>query len=186
MKHHIQISFSNFNRRNLHPQMKRIIIIGCPGSGKSTFSRELHRITNIPLYHLDMLFRNPDKTTVEKSLFRNRLADILTKEEWIIDGNYGSTMEMRIRVCDTVVFLDYPVEVCLDGIRSRKGKERPDMPWIESENEDDSEFITFIKNYNTESRPKVVSLLEKYTEKMVLIFHDRNEADEFLYNLGKQ
>ena len=65
--------------------MKRIIVIGCPGSGKSTFSRELHRITGIPLYPLDLMYWNADRTTVEKSLFLERLAEAMTQEEWIID-----------------------------------------------------------------------------------------------------
>ena len=111
--------------------MKKIIVIGCPGSGKSTFSRELNRITHIPLYYLDMMYWNADRTTVEKAVFIERLADTINKDEWIIDGNYGSTMELRMQACDTVIFLDYPVNVCLDGIRGRVGKARPDMPWVD-------------------------------------------------------
>ena len=72
--------------------MKRIIIIGCPGSGKSTLSRELHNITDIPLFHLDMMYWNSNKTTVEKSIFLERLSEALQKSEWIIDGNYNSTI----------------------------------------------------------------------------------------------
>ena len=126
--------------------MKKVIVIGCPGSGKSTVSRTLHNKTGIPLYHLDMMYWNADKTTVEKSVFLERLSDVLEKDEWIIDGNYGSTMELRMAACDTVIFLDYPLAVCLDGIRERRGKPRSDMSWIETE--EDSEFIEFIKSYN--------------------------------------
>ena len=53
--------------------MKKVIVIGCPGSGKSTFSRALHEIVGIPLYHLDMMYWNADRTTVEKSVFLERL-----------------------------------------------------------------------------------------------------------------
>ena len=158
--------------------MKKVIVIGCPGSGKSTVSRALHNKTGIPLYHLDMMYWNADKTTVEKSVFLERLSTVLEKDEWIIDGNYGSTMELRMAACDTVIFLDYPLDVCLDGIRNRRGKPRSDMPWIETE--EDAEFIEFIKSYNEQQKPKVLELLEKYDDKNIIILRSREQADAFL------
>ena len=158
--------------------MKKIIVIGCPGSGKSTVSRALHNNTGIPLYHLDMMYWNADKTTVEKSVFLERLSAVLEKDEWIIDGNYSSTMKLRMVACDTVIFLDYPLDVCLDGIRERRGKPRSDMPWIETE--EDSEFIEFIKNYNEQQKPKVLELLKKYSDKNIIILESREQADAFL------
>ena len=158
--------------------MKKVIVIGCPGSGKSTVSRALHNRTGIPLYHLDMMYWNADKTTVEKSVFLERLSTVLEKDKWIIDGNYGSTMGLRMAACDTVIFLDYPLDVCLDGIRERRGKPRSDMPWIETE--EDAEFIEFIRNYNEQQKPKVLELLEKYRDKNIIIFKSREQADAFL------
>ena len=158
--------------------MKKVIVIGCPGSGKSTVSRALHNKTGIPLYHLDIMYWNADKTTVEKSVFLERLSAVLEKDEWIIDGNYGSTMKLRMAACDTVIFLDYPLDVCLDGIKERRGKPRSDMPWIETE--EDSEFIEFIKNYNEQQKPKVLELLKKHSDKNIIIFKSREQADAFL------
>ena len=158
--------------------MKKVIVIGCPGSGKSTVSRVLHNKTGIPLYHLDMMCWNADETTVEKSVFLERLSAVLEKDEWIIDGNYGSTMELRMAACDTVIFLDYPLDVCLDGIKERRGKPRSDMPWIETE--EDAEFIEFIKNYNEQQKPKVLELLKKYGDKNIIVFKSREQADVFL------
>ena len=158
--------------------MKKVIVIGCPGSGKSTVSRALHNKTGIPLYHLDMMYWNADKTTVEKSVFLERLFAVLEKDEWIIDGNYGATMELRMAASDTVIFLDYPLNVCLNGIKERFGKPRSDMPWIETE--EDSEFIEFIKNYNEQQKPKVLELLKKYGDKNIIILKSREQVDAFL------
>ena len=149
--------------------MEKVIIIGCPGSGKSTFGRGLKHITGLPLYHLDMMFWNEDKTTVSKEIFIERLQEVMSNPEWIIDGNYGGSMEMRIKECDTVFFLDYPTEVCIDGIMKRKGKPRSDMPWVENDNTDE-DFIDFINKYNSESRPEVIKLLEKYSSKSIIVF----------------
>jgi adenylate kinase family enzyme len=164
--------------------LKRIIVIGCPGSGKSTFSKKLHQVTQIPLYHLDMLYWNSDKTTVTKTVFRERLNQVIHQKMWIIDGNYGSTMELRLQACDTVFFLDYPLEVCLDGVKSRRGKERTDLPWVESDENIDEEFIKFIKEYNTVNRPVVIDLLKRYADKDVFILNSRKDADEFLVQLN--
>ena len=158
--------------------MKRIMIIGCPGSGKSTFARGLAEKTGLPLYYLDMMYWNPDRTTKPKEEFRAALRETVALPEWIIDGNYGSTLEIRMEACDTVIFLDFPVEVCIAGVEERRGKPRPDMPWVETE--PDLEFIEFIKKYNEESRPKVIALLEKYCDKEIIVFKSRAEADEFL------
>ena len=161
--------------------MKKVIVIGCPGSGKSTFSKTLNKITKLPLYHLDMLYWNADKTKVEKSVFTQRLSDILSKKVWIIDGNYNSTMEQRFQSCDTVIFLDYPRTVCLEGIKQRQGAVRGDIPWVETE--ENKEFLGFVQDYNTHSRPIVMDLIEKYSDKNIIILQTREDTDKFLAKL---
>ena len=88
--------------------MKKIIVIGCPGSGKSTFARKLRDITGLPLYYLDMIWHKPDKTTVTREEFDTELEKILEKDSFIIDGNYGRTLEKRFLCCDTVFLFDLP------------------------------------------------------------------------------
>ena len=158
--------------------MKKAIVIGCPGSGKTTFAEKLHTVTGLPLFYLDAIWHKPDKTHISREEYDERLAEILGTEAWIIDGNYASTMELRISACDTIIFLDYPLDVCLDGVKERRGKTRSDIPWVETE--EDEEFIEFIKSYNEEQKPRVLELLGKYDDKNVVIFKSREQADDFL------
>ena len=161
--------------------MKRAIIIGCPGGGKSTFARALAQATGLPLHYLDMMYWNEDRTTIPKEEFLQKLDEVIRQDEWIIDGNYNSSIEMRLKACDTVFFLDYPVEVCLEGVEARRGNPRDDMPWVE--NGVDADFIDFIRKYPLESRPEVVSLLEKYPDRELYVFHSRQEAADYLNSL---
>ena len=164
--------------------MNKVIIIGCPGSGKSTFSKALHEKTGLPLYHLDMLYWNSDRTTVSKELFRERLQKVIEENQWIIDGNYGSTIEMRMIQCDTVILFDLPTEVCLQGVTERIGKERYDLPWLETEL--DPEFRQFIEDFPKDTLPYIYELIEKYKdEKRIIIFKSREESDEYLKTLRK-
>ena len=160
--------------------MKRALIIGCPGSGKSTFARALAEKTGLPLYYRDRMYWNADKTKVPREIFLQNLESALSKDEWIIDGNYGSTMEQRLQCCDTVFFLDYPTEVCLSGIRERSGKPRPDMPWVDDPNEPDTVFLEFVRAFQEESRPNILRLSEQYPEKEWIIFRAREESDAYL------
>lgn len=158
--------------------MRKIMVIGCPGSGKSTFSTALHKKTGLPLYHLDNMYWNADKTVVEKNLFGERLSTVLATDRWIIDGNFSATMEQRLALCDTVFFLDYPTDLCLEGVRARRGKTRTDIPWIETE--EDAEFMAYIREFSATRRPAILELLEKYADRQVVVFHTRDEATAFL------
>lgn len=158
--------------------MKKVIVIGSPGAGKSTFSRKLRDKTGLPLFYLDMIWHKPDKTNITREEFREKLEEIMENDTWIMDGNYLRTLEIRLQACDTVFFLDYPVEVCLKGASSRIGMEREDLPWEETEF--DEEFRQYIVDFPKEQLPQIYELLEKYKqEKEWIIFRNREEADRF-------
>lgn len=158
--------------------MKKAIVIGCPGSGKTTFAEKLHTATGLPLYYLDAIWHKPDKTHIPREEFDIRLKEILSGDRWIIDGNYSRTMETRLSACDTVFLFDLPAEICLQGATQRLGKGRYDMPWIDTEL--DPKLRAEIEEFSTKSLPKIYSLLEKYRHKTVVIFHSHQEADAYL------
>lgn len=161
--------------------MEKVIVIGCPGAGKSTFARKLHDITGLPLYYLDMLWHKPDKTNSSREEFDTRLREIIGTEKWIIDGNYGRTLEMRLRECDTVFLLDFPIDICLAGAQSRIGKIREDMPWVETEF--DEEFRQWILGFPQNETPAIYELLNKYKDqKDIIIFKSREDMENTIYN----
>ena len=164
--------------------MQKVIIIGCPGSGKTTFAKKLNIYTALPLYHLDAIWHKPDKTHISKEDFDDRIIKIFAEPKWIIDGNYKRTIEMRLKECDTVFLFDLPTEVCLQGVIERIGKERDDMPWIETEL--DPEFKAFIESFSQDTLPYIYELIEKYKhEKDIVIFKSRDEADSYLIKQQK-
>ena len=162
--------------------MNKAIIIGCPGSGKTTFAEKLQKCTALPLYYLDAIWHKPDKTHIPREEFDQRITEIFSEEKWIIDGNYKRTIELRMTQCDTVFLFDLPTEVCLQGVTERIGKERYDLPWLETEL--DPEFRQFIEDFPKYTLPYIYELIEKYKdEKRVIIFKSREEADEFIEKL---
>ena len=159
--------------------MKKVIVIGCPGSGKTTFAEKLRDKTDLPLFYLDAIWHKSDRTHISREEYDVRLAEMLALDSWIIDGNYSRTIESRLAACDTVFLFDLPVEVCLDGAISRIGKGRYDMPWIEREL--DPSFKREIEEFPNKNLPAIYALIDKYREgKTVVVFKSREQADAFL------
>ncbi len=163
--------------------MKKIIVIGSPGAGKSVFSKKLNEITNIKLYHLDMLYHKADGTHITTEELEEKLIKIFEEDNWIIDGNYQKTIEMRLKQCDTVFLLDFPTDVCMEGAKSRIGKKREDLPWVEQVL--DENFEQVISNFSKEKLPRIYELLNKYKDNIdVNIFYSREEADNYIEKLS--
>lgn len=163
--------------------MQKIIVIGCPGAGKSTFARGLRDVTGLPLYYLDMIWHKPDGNNVSREDFDTALDEILVRDRWIIDGNYQRTLEKRLEVCDTVFLLDFPLEVCLAGAQSRIGMKREDLPWLETQF--DPEFRRWIEEFPEKKLPEIYKMLEKYrASREIIIFRSRQETEEYLSKLA--
>ena len=158
---------------------RKILVIGSPGAGKSTFARKLREKTGLPLYYLDRLYHNPDRTTVSREVFDARLGEILEKPEWIIDGNYQRTLPLRFAACTDVFFFDLPSDVCLEGAASRVGRTREDLPWVETEF--DPAFRQYILDFPRDQLPLIRALLDQWKDThRITVFLSRQEADAWL------
>ena len=166
-------------KKDLTDLPSRILIIGSPGSGKSTFARKLRDKTGLSLYYLDMIFHKPDRTTVSRESFDEKLSEILKTDEWIIDGNYQRTLPLRFEKCTEIFFFDLPVEECLQGAAARIGQKREDLPWIEEEF--DPEFRQYILDFSRDQLPKIYQLMDLYADtKKIVVFYSREESDAWL------
>ena len=164
--------------------MQRVLVVGCPGAGKSVFARKLSAVTGLPLYYLDLLWHRPDRTTASEEEFDGRLREILREEHWIIDGNYLRTIEQRLSVCDAVFYLDIPVGICFEVVRARLGRPREDLPWLEDSLDD--EFRRWIEDFPFSQKPRIEKCLQRFREgRAITVFHDRAESDLYIEHLRR-
>ena len=111
--------------------MKRVLVIGCGGSGKSTFAQRLAQKTRLPVIHLDTLYWKPGWTETPRAQWQQMIRQLTAEDAWIMDGNYGGSLDLRLAQCDTVILLDMPTLTCLSRVLKRRlgfhGRSRPDM-----------------------------------------------------------
>jgi len=167
--------------------MKKIVIIGSGGSGKSTLAKNLGTILNLPVYHLDYYYWKPDWVPTEEYEWDNFVEMLAKKDEWIIDGNYRRTMDVRLREADTIIFLDYPTHLSLYRAVKRRvqynGRTRPDMGYGCTERID-YQFLKWIWNFRRENRPEILEKLnELKNKKQIYIFTSPNQVNDFIYRL---
>ena len=165
-------------------EINKIMIIGCCGAGKSTLSYKLRDHLNLPLYHLDQLFWKSGWKQVEIEEYKRKHQNVIQKPQWIIDGNFNSTMAERIELTDLVIILDLPRWQCLWGVFKRiikyRGKTRPDMTHGCDERID-WEFIKYVYNFNRDQLPKTMDILNRYEKKKQIIqITNRKEIDKLL------
>ena len=162
--------------------MKKILIIGGNGSGKSTFAKKLGEKTGLPVVHLDKIWWKRNWEYISREEFDILLESELEKDEWIIDGNFERTLEKRLQFCDTVFYFDFSTIRCLFGVTERvlknHGRTRDDMP-ENSPERFDLDFYKAVLRFNKKNRPKTKALLEKYKPD-VIVFKNRKEAEEYL------
>ena len=160
----------------------RIIIIGNSGSGKSFLSKELSTITGLPLIHLDVEYWHPNWEKTPKDEWLKRQTDLISKEKWIIDGNYNSTIELRYKAADLIIFLDINRLTCLIGALKRHGTKRTDLPdYLEEKLDFEfAQFCRLIWGFSKTGRKTIIKMHKKYPDKPFLIIKNRRELHKIL------
>lgn len=167
--------------------MRRVAIIGCGGAGKSTLARKMGKKLELPVYHLDRLYWRADWQQTTPDEWKVLHDSLCTKPEWILDGNYSSMMDVRLKACDTAIFLDFPRLICLYGVLKRfiryRGRSRPDMA-LGCPERLTKEFLHYIWMYPKARRPGVLKKLESLkAEKSVYILTSSQNVSDFLEEL---
>ena len=170
--------------------MRRVLVIGSGGSGKSTVAVDLGELLNLEVKHLDKFYWSAGWVEPAPDEWLKTVTDLIERDSWIIDGNYSGTLALRLRRSDTIVFLDLPRVLCLWRIVKRyflyREGNRPDIAEGCHENIN-LEFVSWVWNYHRRSRPKVIKLLQEHAgEKEVFWLRSRAEVKKFLSQLKSQ
>ena len=172
--------------------MKRILIIGGNGSGKTTMSRELASLTGLHLCHLDSLYWTDGWVPRDRAEFLLLLRSELEKPEWILDGNMRRTLPLRLSYCDTVIYLDFPGIKCFWGairrLISNHGKSRSDMGGYCPELFDKRSF-DFIKStlsFNKKNRRYFYDTIAEHPNVTLIVLKSRRQVRRFLKIISTQ
>jgi len=168
--------------------MQRILIIGCGGAGKSTLALQIHEITNLPLIHLDQHYWLPNWTESTKKNWEKKVKQLVQQKSWIMDGNYGGSLHIRIPAADTIIFLNRSRWLCLRRVLSRwwkyRGKTRPDMPKNCPERLS-LEFLLYVFSYQETRKPGILKKLSTLTSSHnIFILNNQKEINHFLNELN--
>ncbi len=150
--------------------MQRILIIGPCGAGKSTLAIALGQRLGLPTFHMDQLNWRPGWIESSKDEIRDRLRAIIAGDRWLIDGNYGGTLAPRLERADTVLYLDYPIRLCVARLLKRiwtyRGRTRPDMTEGCPERFDLG-FLFYLLQWNSGPRPRTEAALKGHEHKVI-------------------
>jgi adenylate kinase family enzyme len=142
--------------------VRRVLVIGSGGAGKSALARRLGERLGLPVLHLDALYWRAGWVPTPGDEWARRVGELVRRDAWVMDGNYGGTLDARLAACDTVVFLDLPRRVCLWRVVRRalrhRGRTRPDMAPGCPERLTPA-FLRWVWEYPRRRRPEVLRRL---------------------------
>jgi adenylate kinase family enzyme len=165
--------------------MDRIAIIGCGGSGKTTVGRRLAEHLDAPMTHLDGVYYDSEWNTLPPEKFAAIQEELVAEPRWVIDGNFASTLPIRLKRADTVVFLDIPPIVCLWGILQRRWRYRGGQHTEQGVfDRIHWGFIRYVLGYRRQMRPKVRALITEHAAHAhVVTLTSRRAARRYLATL---
>jgi adenylate kinase family enzyme len=170
--------------------MRRVLVIGCPGAGKSTFSAKLRQRTGLPLISLDAEFWQPGWVMTPRAAWRQQVEALAARDVWIMDGNFGSSLDLRLPRADTVLWFDFPRWLCLARVAKRVamsyGRVRPEMAAGCPERLD-YEFAKYIWHFNSRDKPQIIESLGLHGRHLApVIFRHDADAGRFLDSAGME
>ena len=181
-------SDSQIDKQNL--RVRRTTVIGNCGSGKTTFSKRLAILSNLPVYHLDDLFWNADWTPTKPIVWKEKMRKLVSQSNWIIDGTFDNTLPLRLSRADLIIFLDISLWRCLwriivRDIRRYRGQ-RDTLP-LKIRNQSNQpkggegifRFWLYVAVFPIRRRPKIVSQINN-TLCSTVILHKHSEIEEWL------
>jgi len=168
--------------------MQKILIIGSPGSGKSTFALKLGRMLNLPVKHLDSHFWNPGWIETPESEWREIVTELISGDKWIIDGNYSHTFDIRFPAADTIIFLDFPTRICMWRVFKRifkgYGKVRSDLA-VGCPEKIDFVFFKWVWTFRKKHRTQTLKLLDEYSKtKNIITITSSSQLSDYLENIS--
>jgi adenylate kinase family enzyme len=162
--------------------LDRIVIVGCGGSGKSTVARRLGQLLDLPVTHLDAIYYDSDWNPLPQEDFAARQNELIASDRWIIEGNYASTLPIRLAAADTVVLLDLPARTCLWGIAQRRWRYRGGQHTQDGVYDRITwSFIRYIADYRRTMAPRVRNLITEHARHATVVaLTSRRSASRFV------